>query len=69
MHAHCKAFLSYLYMIVDIRDRTSKRSLVEILLTHSLWDVVLVDHSRIKIHVYKSCLIIIHDLSMTPGPE
>ena len=37
----------------------------EILYTHSLWEVV--DHSRSKMH--ETCLIIIHDPGMRPGPE
>ena len=37
----------------------------EILYTHSLWEVV--DHSRRKVH--ETCLIIIHDPGMRPGPE
>ena len=38
---------------------------VQILYTHSLWEVV--DHSRSKMH--ETCLIIIHDPGMRPGPE
>ena len=37
----------------------------EILYTHSLWEVV--DHSRSKMHY--TCIIIIHDPGMRPGPE
>ena len=36
----------------------------EILYSHSLWKVV--DHSRSKMH--ETCLIIIHDPGMRPGP-
>ena len=37
----------------------------DILYTHSLWEVV--DHSRSKMH--ETCLIIIHEPGMRPGPE
>ena len=37
----------------------------EILYTHSLWEVV--DHSRSKMHF--TCLIIIRDPRMSPGPK
>ena len=37
----------------------------EILYTHSLWEVV--DQSRRKMHY--TCIIIIHDSGMRPGPE
>ena len=71
---------SVLPSIVETRDQNSRgcpllfsnRNLgsfcaqgTEILYTHSLWEVV--DHSRSKMH--ETCLIIIHDPSMRPGPE
>ena len=37
----------------------------EILYTQSLWEVV--DHSRSKMH--ETCIIIIHNPGMRPGPE
>ena len=71
---------SVLPSIVETRDQNSRgcpllfsnRNLgsfcawgTEILYTHSLWEVV--DHSRSKMH--ETCLIIIHDPGMRPGPE
>ena len=71
---------SVLPSIVETRDRNSRgypllfsnRNLgsfcaqgTEILYTHSFWEVV--DHSRSKMH--ETCLIIIHDPGMRPGPE
>ena len=71
---------SVLPSIVETRDQNSRgchlvgsnRSLgsfcakgAEILYTHILWEVV--DHSRSKMH--ETCLIIIHDPGMRPGPE
>ena len=71
---------SVLPSIVEMRDQNSRgcpllfsnRNLgsfcaqgTEILYTHSLWEVV--DHSRSKMH--ETCLIIIHDPGMRPGPE
>ena len=70
---------SVLPSIVETRDQNSQgcpllfsnRNLgsfctwgTEILYTHSLWEVV--DHSRSKMH--ETCLIIIHDPGMRPGP-
>ena len=71
---------SVLPSIVEMRDQNSRGSPLlfsnrnlgsfcakgtEILYTHSLWEVV--DHSRSKMH--ETCLIIIHDPGMRPGPE
>ena len=78
--ASTQSWSSVLPSIVETRDQNSRgcpllflnRNLgsfcaqgTAILYTYSLWEVV--DHSRSKMH--ETCLIIIHDPGMRPGPE